>query len=506
MPDTKISALPAATTLEDSDKIALAQTLATTPATNGPTLAEVKSYVHTSSETPSLADCTVSTAGSGTNHYATFAAAIAAGVKSIRQTGGTTEAGVVMLSGNLTIYVDAGVTNDALTSQWDLDGYGLIVIGASRNKSVWRYTPTLSGNKFIIDTSAMATGSVLFESMNWQNTASIVDTSFYNAGKVTAINCTFIAGNAENAGLNVINSTSYLDNILIGGSSTSSTKALVVQAGTIASAMIDNSSSGVTGIMVEVSQNVNVQELNVIGSTLVEIDTASSIGRIQQDAAGLASLTVSNSFLSFGVLNIDTLTIAALSTDISFSGGYVSTLALDAGGTNSNISFNGVNFISAFTSYGENIRYSNCYFGGILTTDTSSTGIIDACSASISAVLGGDYILGANDQTNISYAWVPVTAYSANWTSTAEVRYFDGGTMVAMRGRFTSASAANADPCGNFPAGYLPDGGFSKAVVANIAAAIDIVDIGTSGGIFGMTPVANIGDFIYLDITYPALP
>tara|TARA_R110001632_G_scaffold216892_1_gene345327 strand:+ start:14872 stop:16986 length:2115 start_codon:yes stop_codon:yes gene_type:complete len=46
MPDTKISALPAATTLDGADKLALAQTLSTTASTNGATLAEVKSFAN----------------------------------------------------------------------------------------------------------------------------------------------------------------------------------------------------------------------------------------------------------------------------------------------------------------------------------------------------------------------------------------------------------------------------------------------------------------------------
>ena len=99
------------------------------------------------------------------------------------------------------------------------------------------------------------------------------------------------------------------------------------------------------------------------------------------------------------------------------------------------------------------------------------------------------------------YVWVPVPAWSSKWDSTCEVAKYDNGKMAVMKGRMTSTAAANADPMGTFPAGYT--GSFSMQVTGNIGAAITQCDIGTSGGIFGTTPVFGIGDWAYMNITYP---
>lgn len=78
----------------------------------------------------------------------------------------------------------------------------------------------------------------------------------------------------------------------------------------------------------------------------------------------------------------------------------------------------------------------------------------------ISAGIGAANWLPLDLDETLTFVNVP--AYSANWTSTAQVAKFDNGRLAVMRGKFTSTADNNSDPCGTFPTGY--EGEFSKAV------------------------------------------
>ena len=103
-----------------------------------------------------------------------------------------------------------------------------------------------------------------------------------------------------------------------------------------------------------------------------------------------------------------------------------------------------------------------------------------------------------------SLTWIPVVAFSNNWTSKAEVALINGGSCVIMRGSFTSNVDSNNDPMGVFPSGYR--GVFSVAANGNFSSTLRWLDIGTGGTVLGTTPTANEGDFIYVNFSYDVYP
>lgn len=92
---------------------------------------------------------------------------------------------------------------------------------------------------------------------------------------------------------------------------------------------------------------------------------------------------------------------------------------------------------------------------------------------------------------------VSVEPYSSKWSSSANVRYVSNANVAIMSGSFTSLEDNNDDPLGTFPTGYF--GVFSiPCVRRSSGGTITIVDMGTSGSVFGMTPTASTGDVVYV--------
>lgn len=103
---------------------------------------------------------------------------------------------------------------------------------------------------------------------------------------------------------------------------------------------------------------------------------------------------------------------------------------------------------------------------------------------------------------------IPVTveAYSSKWTSNATVQWYGNRQYAKMNGSFTSTVDNNSDVIGVFPTGYRPAFGFSIPVTYRYPNdTTTIVDCGTGGNVFGITPNANTGDRVYVSSIFYAV-
>ena len=119
-------------------------------------------------------------------------------------------------------------------------------------------------------------------------------------------------------------------------------------------------------------------------------------------------------------------------------------------------------------------------------------------------------IPGSNEmvaKTN-SLTWTPMIAGSSKWTSAASVAYVTE-TVIAMRGTFTSTSAANTDPIGLFPLGYKPAPLINVAIPATLSATLApnvatlTPNTGAHGQLITAATIGN-GDVINVDFFYMA--
>lgn len=316
MADTKISALPASTTLEDADKLALAQSLATTPATNAPTLLELKGYFHVGSGSLGYFDAEVDGTGTAPNTYSTIKAAVDAGKVRIKQTASTTESADITLSADTVVYVEGGVTVTWGTSRINMAGFSLFAVGLDRFDAIWNYTPTVAGNRFCYNTP-LGSQFAVFENIKIQNLGSVANTSICEDNILIMENCTVIPGNADNAGANFNSINCYSDHLIV-GSTPSSTDALVAAEGFHCDVRLTNGSL-VSGNYVTIGENARVDNINVAGGNPTDITINGSVTSMTTRSTDV-SVTVDEDNVSLFNCKMYGLTINATRSDVRVIG------------------------------------------------------------------------------------------------------------------------------------------------------------------------------------------
>lgn len=430
MADEKISALPAATALEDADKLALAQTLATSPQTNGATLAEVKAYVHTNTYSPSVVDATIDPAGSGSNNYSKIADAISDGHRCLYISGEPTDSADIALTQDMIWYFAPDVSWSVLVNV-NLNGHGLRIENATISSG------GMAANAAFF-TGGNAYKPLVLSNVNWTNGTGSSGSHLCSGAPVLANFCTFYAANVTEGGLDIQVDGSVISNCELVANGSNVVNMLKMSTGTLSNVTL-SIPFPLTGSVAELQGTASIDNLHIDGANAATLTLATSACSIDTRGAALPSIVVAGSNLNLSNMNAATLSFNSGVQNVGVSNSRINTLTMASDASNADIRLSNSAIATTPTLYGQNIKLSNIEFSQSFTTNANSSVLVSSCNTATAPTINGGFIGSANVggiPNNFSYALslnitvAPITL--ATWGYIVELDASSGNMVVNL--------------------------------------------------------------------------